>query len=174
MTMINITKKVRVKVVEARYAIPDRDADGLCEFLNERGVEGNAIHFLGCNTRLPTYYESRDIDRNTPEQMELDLNYDELSKAEAETAIKSLFRNLNMMGNEKIISEAFVDHLGHEHRTLQQGFFRDVLIPVLQFFKMQNDEGWKDLRNEASCEAAAKMLEAVTDKDGDGPYLPFV
>jgi len=52
------------------------------------------------------------------------------------------------------------------HRTIQQCFMREVLLPILE----QLSEGGSDLRNKASVEMAKKMLAAV----GDDKYLPYI
>ncbi len=73
------------------------------------------------------------------------------------------------MGNEKEVTDTLKEVLNTSHRTLQQNFFRWVIVESIKYFNEEYNEKSYDLRNEASCELAHK-LESITK---DSP-LPFV
>lgn len=93
----------------------------------------------------------------------------EQSKQKVKEAVSVIFRELNCMGYEGDVGEAVVEHIEREHRTLQQAFFRNVLAPVIKSFADRYNEGYYDLRNEASCELANK-LKPIIEKSP----LPFI
>ena len=90
-------------------------------------------------------------------------------KEKAKATIQQLFNQLNMMGNGIEIEEALEEVLREEHRTLQQGFFRHVIVPSIKIFAKKQDEGMFDLRNEASVETAKKMMPII-----EKAALPFI
>ena len=93
----------------------------------------------------------------------------ELKDATNEELFEELYNRLNRMNREDEIKDALEKTLGHLHRTLQQNFFRHLIVPAVQYFAKQHEAGWYDLRNEASCETAVKMLPIV-----DEAALPFI
>jgi len=90
-------------------------------------------------------------------------------KNQVEEALNSLFDALNKMGGEKEVEAGLKNVLDRQHRTLQQNFMSHIIIPSIKIFADKNANGFKDLRNEASCELATKLLPIVKDA-----YLPFV
>ena len=88
---------------------------------------------------------------------------------EIKQIFSKLFNEINHMGNESNVRNALSEVLGEQHRTLQQNYFRDVIVPSIQVFADKWDKHLMDLRNEASCELAKKMLPVVKDAP-----LPFV
>lgn len=74
---------------------------------------------------------------------------------------KDFIRLIN--GNWGPGSEAFVNGILGDHRTLQQSTMREVVIPLLRGWKLAQEEGFTDLRNEATVEAARVMIEALED-----------
>lgn len=88
---------------------------------------------------------------------------------EIKKIFSELFNELNHMGNEVNVQDALNEVLGEQHRTLQQNYFRYVVVPSIQTFANKHDQNLTDLRNEASCELAKKLLPLVKDEP-----LPFV
>ena len=80
-----------------------------------------------------------------------------------------LFDELNRMGSEQNVTDALKETLGQQHRTLQQNFFRYVIVPAIQTFAEKLDRNLWDLRNEASCKLASKLQPMVKDV-----CLPFI
>ena len=88
---------------------------------------------------------------------------------EIKQILNNLFNELNHMGNEGNVQDALSEVLGEQHRTLQQNYFRYVVVPSIQVFADKQDKRFTDLRNEASCELAKKILPLVKDAP-----LPFI
>jgi len=80
-----------------------------------------------------------------------------------------LFSELNHMGNEDNVRQALGEVLKEQHRTLQQLYFRHVIVPSIDAFAQKKDHNFTDLRNEASCELAHKLRPLVKDS-----CLPFI
>lgn len=68
---------------------------------------------------------------------------------------------------EQEVREAFAS----QHRSLQQLIVKLLVMPILRQLADSYAQGYYDLRNEASCKLASKMLAAVGDDD---TYLPLV
>jgi hypothetical protein len=83
--------------------------------------------------------------------------------------VRSLMDELNIMGNEEVVAKAFIQEVQQTHRTLQQNFFGHVVVGVIKDFAKRHDEGYWDLRNEASCKTAKKIEPVIKDA-----YFPFV
>lgn len=75
--------------------------------------------------------------------------------------LNSLFDQLNQMGGDKEIEAALKSVLHVQHRTLKQNFMRQIIVPSIRIFAEQDAKGYKDLRNEAACELATKLLPIV-------------
>jgi hypothetical protein len=90
-------------------------------------------------------------------------------KKEIQSAVKVIVKNLNIMGNESIVGDAIKEELGCTHRTLQQGFFRNVIVPVILWFNGQLEDGRYDLRNEDACQCAKKLKPILKDS-----YFRFI
>jgi hypothetical protein len=88
---------------------------------------------------------------------------------EIDDALKVIFDNLNIMGREKTSGQYIVDFVRKQHRTLQQNFFGQVIIPLIMDFAKRYDDKQYDPRNEASCKAAKEM-----EKVSKGTYFPFI
>jgi hypothetical protein len=89
----------------------------------------------------------------------------EESKQKIQDAVETIIREINFMGNEKVVGAAVVEQLQRTHRTLQQNFFRDVLVPIVKHYADCYKNGIYDLRNEDSCNCAEK-LEPIIDEHG--------
>lgn len=92
----------------------------------------------------------------------------ELQK-QTEDALNSLFDALNKMGGEDQVRQALDNVLSKQHRTLQQNYFREIVIGSIRLFDEKRERGFFDLRNEASCALAGK-LNVITKDEG----LPFI
>ena len=92
----------------------------------------------------------------------------ELQK-QTEDALNSLFDALNKMGGEDQVQKGLEQVLGRQHRTLQQNYFRHIVVPSINIFAEKKSSGNFDLRNEASCALAGKLNPLVKDEG-----LPFI
>jgi hypothetical protein len=89
--------------------------------------------------------------------------------AEIKDKINSLFDELNQFGNEQNVTEALNSVLNVQHRTLQQNFFKNLIIPSIKIFAEKKKDKNFDMRNEASCELAEKLQPIAEDA-----CLPFI
>jgi hypothetical protein len=93
---------------------------------------------------------------------------DEEIQENVKKAIDLLCENgVNFSGDvvAKTVREAFA----REHNTLQQSFFRSVLIPIIEEMARLHEENWTDGRNEHSGELAVKLREITKEA-----FLPFI
>jgi len=88
---------------------------------------------------------------------------------QTEDALNSLFDALNKMGGEDKVEAGLRNVLGCQHRTLQQNFMRQIIIPSIHIYAAKKADQMTDLRNEASCNLAEKLLPLVKDAG-----LPFI
>lgn len=65
-------------------------------------------------------------------------------------------------------SKAFVETMLREHRTLQQSFVREIIMPYL---KALSETTYCDDRNEASVNLAVVIMQRTTE---DERCLPFI
>ena len=84
----------------------------------------------------------------------------EIEEGAALAAIVS--RGLNSMGDRDTII-GFVERMGREHRTLQQGFTRLCVAWFLKLEEMRK-EGWYDLRNQDAVELAMDLAPILEKK----------
>jgi hypothetical protein len=94
---------------------------------------------------------------------------DKESQDKVRKAVRDIISELNFMGNEKLVGEAVKEELSCTHRTLQQGFFGDVLVPVIRQYAQFKKDGWVDLRNEDACDCATKLEPILKDS-----YFRFI
>lgn len=83
--------------------------------------------------------------------------------------VLNLMDELNRMGNEEEVEKFFIAQLKCTHRTLQQNFFRHIIVPCIKDFAQRFDEGNYDDRNEKSCYYAKQMMPIIKDAG-----LPFI
>ena len=95
---------------------------------------------------------------------------------EIKTAMEALFHAVNCMSGEEERIKAVREVFSREHRTLQQSFFREVVIPILHQAADQYKSKDMDLRNEDSCRLANQIVRCVEDEDEVGYpwHLRFV
>jgi len=94
---------------------------------------------------------------------------DKKSADKVKEAVRVIVSELNMMGNGNIVGEAVKEELSCTHRTLQQGFFKDVVVPIILWFNGQLEDGRYDLRNEDACQCAKKLKPILKDS-----YFRFI
>jgi len=94
--------------------------------------------------------------------------YDQKDYEEACDALETLF-NLVNRGGHPVIEDAVTDAIKIQHRTLQQSFFRSIVMPSVNTFAELNESKFTDLRNESACECAAALKPIM-----DGHYMPLV
>ena len=96
----------------------------------------------------------------------------------AEIAAKEVERFINCFGSGEE-SETFVTARCGMHRTLQQKFVSEVVLPFIQKMAKRWSDNWYDARNEAACKACRVMWDAVKaeygrDDDSDDVHLPLI
>jgi hypothetical protein len=84
-------------------------------------------------------------------------------------AMDELFKVMNIMGNNTPVKDAVKASIQGEHRTLQQAFFRNIIVGSVEAFADMDEEGRTDLRNKASCECATKLIPIL-----DNTSIPMV
>lgn len=78
-------------------------------------------------------------------------------------------------GDERLMELA--NELTRDHRTLQQGIMRNLVMPMLRQWASDFEEGHYDDRNEATVKAAAAAVKAIDANVGRGgmvAYFPFI
>jgi hypothetical protein len=65
--------------------------------------------------------------------------------------------------------EDIVEEIKNLHRTEQQCMM-NVIMECIKSWSKDADEGWYDLRNEATVKLANKIMKAI----GEEPHLPFI
>jgi hypothetical protein len=87
---------------------------------------------------------------------------------------ETLFRLLNYMGNDRVLTQMFTDWLPREHRTLQQNFMR-MLQTIVYAYADQSQNNF-DLRNEAAVDwaKAVGMLRQLPHVNTDEEAIRFV
>lgn len=74
---------------------------------------------------------------------------------------------VNGMGNRV---EDVVEHLSHEHRTLQQGVTRFCVAWLERCAKMHDEHDY-DLRNEASAELGHQFMKRMNSQERAVPFI---
>ena len=91
----------------------------------------------------------------------------------AETAATAVERFINNFGSGED-SELFVDKMCGMHRTLQQKFTSQFIIPFVFEMARRYSDGRYDLRNEAACRVCSIMYTALKAEYGtDGEDTPI-
>jgi hypothetical protein len=88
-----------------------------------------------------------------------------------EQALEQVFNSHNCLSGSGVRELIVVNTFSRNHRTLQQMFVRSVILPILEYLAKSYEQGAYDLRNEASCRLASRMLAAVKEEDR---YLPLI
>lgn len=74
-------------------------------------------------------------------------------------AAKMMESAINVMGNQES-TKYFVSEMSNMHRTLQQSYTGDIVIPFIRTLAKRYKDGFYDARNEAACKACSVMWEA--------------
>lgn len=114
--------------------------------------------------------------RNYTKEELAEMSWDEVCQVSANMCqerisdiVSKLFDELNKMGNEEMVSKFFIEAMCRQHRTLQQNFFSHVVVAAIKDFAKRHDEGYYDLRNEAACKCAKKLMPLIKDE-----HFPFI
>ena len=91
------------------------------------------------------------------------MSWKEESNEKVAAAVKVLFHEINAMGSGKRIAAVVKEEFGKEHNTLQQAFFKNFIVPVIDQMADTHKSKWTDLRNEASGEFAVKLQTITKD-----------
>ena len=91
-------------------------------------------------------------------------------KEAAKKAANDLMDFLNDMSVDK---QTFAETILNSHRTLQQGLFKVFMI-LVKSWALAYKERRYDLRNEATCERAAAMLNGITAAGLEPDVIPFI
>ena len=102
--------------------------------------------------------------------------YKDQSKNAVKEAMEKVMDAVNVMGTDESVAQGIIECLGSTHRTLQQNFWRVMLMVIKEYAKFRYD-----LRNEASVKLCQFIDEAL-EKDANEidpnltpkRYLPFV
>lgn len=104
--------------------------------------------------------------------MTTELTYDQTEQ------VKSLARLIHSISNQMSSSDpmlqALATELLNDHRTLQQGLMRDLVMPMLRQWAQDYTENRYDLRNQATVKAAYDAVKAIDGDKGYPAHFPFV
>lgn len=81
---------------------------------------------------------------------------------------KDISRLTNVGANNDMA--VLAELLLNDHRTLQQGFMRDLIWPVLKGWAEDYESGRYDLRNEATVSLAHQIVATFKDE----AHFPFI
>lgn len=82
---------------------------------------------------------------------------------ESREATINLIAACNTLSHESQVRDGVREAFRNSHRTLQQGFVRNVIVSVLEELEEMRKNGKYDLRNEDAIEFAEKALEVNKD-----------
>jgi phosphoenolpyruvate-protein kinase (PTS system EI component) len=88
-------------------------------------------------------------------------------KETAYDATKEILDAVNIMGNDKEVVEGIVEALQHNHRTLQQNYWRVMMQVIKEYSEFRHD-----MRNEGSVDMCKFIKEQVEKHHKE--YLPYV
>lgn len=92
---------------------------------------------------------------------------------EVSAAAKAVSKLANNMSSDKEDLNELANLLTGDHRTLQQGIMRNLVMPMLRNWAEDFKSGRYDARNEGTVRAAAVMVKALDDEPAVG-YFPFI
>ncbi len=96
-----------------------------------------------------------------------------MASENAETAATAMERTINSFGSEEN-TKYIVEHFLTMHRTLNQKFTGEIILPFIQAMAQKYDEHRFDLRNESACKICRVMFDAVKKEygiEGDSEYV---
>ena len=99
-----------------------------------------------------------------------------MASENAETAAIALERTVNSFGSDEN-SKYIVEKMLTMHRTLNQKFTGEIILPFIREMAKKYDAKGYDLRNEAACKICRVMYDAVKKEYGiedDDFRLPLI
>lgn len=86
--------------------------------------------------------------------------------ADFRSAFKTILYAANVSGTRQDVKVIITTSINAEHRTIQQSFTRDMLIPMIEAVASLDT----DLRNEASVNLCKKLMDVI---NAENP-LPYI
>ena len=83
-----------------------------------------------------------------------------MASENAETAATAMERTINSFGSDDN-SKYIVEKMLTMHRTLNQKFTGEIILPFIQAMAQKYDAHRFDLRNEAACKVCRVMWDAI-------------
>ena len=83
-----------------------------------------------------------------------------MASENAETAATAIERTINSFGSDEN-TKYIVEHLLTMHRTLNQKFTGEIILPFIRAMAQKYDAHRFDLRNEAACKVCRVMWDAI-------------
>ena len=83
-----------------------------------------------------------------------------MASENAQTAATAMVRSLNTFGSDEN-SKYIVEKMLTMHRTLNQKFTGEIILPFIQAMAQKYDAHRFDLRNEAACKVCRVMWDAI-------------
>lgn len=102
--------------------------------------------------------------------MPTELDY--AQQQEVKALAKEIHRLNNQMSSSDPALALLADELINDHRTLQQGLMRSLIVPMLRQWAQDFENHHYDLRNEATVRAASLMVKAMDA--GKLQHFPFI
>lgn len=91
--------------------------------------------------------------------------YEQQSRENIKSAMETLMREANKMGNERNMARAMFESMSGEHRTIQQSFMKSLAGALSQYAEF--GERYHDARNEAAVKWASEVSKIES-------YFPFI
>ena len=88
-----------------------------------------------------------------------------MASENAETAATAMERTINLFGSDENM-KYIVEHFLTMHRTLNQKFTGEIIIPFVKAMAQKYDAHRYDLRNEAACKVCRVMWDAIKAEYG--------
>ena len=93
-----------------------------------------------------------------------------MASENAETAATAMERTINSFGSEED-TKYIVEHLLTMHRTLNQKFTGEIILPFIYQMAKKYDAHSYDLRNESACKVCRVMWDAIKAEDFNLPCI---
>jgi hypothetical protein len=88
-----------------------------------------------------------------------------------EEAIKELVQAHKALPYGEKTLPIFENYFRTEHRTLQQIFMKELIVPMIEAFAAMERSGSHDARNEASVEFARDVVAMMRENNTYFPYI---
>ena len=83
-----------------------------------------------------------------------------MASENAETAATAMERTINCFGSDEN-TKYIVEHFLTMHRTLNQKFTGEIILPFIRAMAQKYDAHRFDLRNESACKVCRVMWDAI-------------